>query len=100
MGAATVIHEVTGLDWLTAVLVTAPGSPSEITMFALALPVRIECVVLAQVVRQITTNLALPPLVRLFCLLDRRTEKPVTWRSRAGSEVSYLARRTERNAAR
>lgn len=70
--AAVVVHAATGLDWLTCVLMTAPGGAPEITMFTLTLPVHVESVALAQLVRQLLINLGLPLWMWLFTRLDRQ----------------------------
>ncbi|WP_093606273.1 AbrB family transcriptional regulator [Lentzea waywayandensis] len=68
---AAVVHAVTGLDWLTCVLMTAPGGAPEVTMFALALPVEIDVVLAAQLARQLLINIGLPFWLWLFIRLDR-----------------------------
>jgi len=57
-------------DWLTCLLVTAPGGSPEMIWIALALNHDVEIVTTGHLVRLLTINLLLPALVSLGCYLE------------------------------
>lgn len=69
---ACIVHAVIGCDWLTSILMTAPGGAAEIMVFALVLPVNVELVTLSQLTRQLIINLFLPMWINFFAWLERK----------------------------
>jgi membrane AbrB-like protein len=69
--AATIATFITSWDWLTCMLVTAPGGSTEMILVALALDHNPEIVTVAHSVRLMALNLSLP----LWLFLFRRWEK-------------------------
>lgn len=74
--AAILAWELTSWDWLTCVLVTAPGGSAEIILVALALDHNVEIVTAGQLVRLIAINASLPLWVFLFRRLDNQVLEP------------------------
>jgi hypothetical protein len=73
--AALLAMQLTSWDWLTCLLVTAPGGSAEIILVALTLNHNVEIVTAGHVVRLIAINISLPIWVFLFRHLDmKRTE--------------------------
>ncbi|NER29197.1 MAG: AbrB family transcriptional regulator [Symploca sp. SIO1C4] len=70
--AAVIAMSVTPWDWLTCMLLTAPGGSTEMILVALALNHNAEIVAVAHVVRLIALNLSLPLWVFLFQYFDQR----------------------------
>ncbi|NEP00960.1 MAG: AbrB family transcriptional regulator [Symploca sp. SIO2E9] len=70
--AAVIAMFVTPWDWLTCMLLTAPGGSTEMILVALALNHNAEIVTVAHVVRLIALNLSLPLWVFLFQYFDQR----------------------------
>ena len=64
--AATIATCVTSWDWLTCMLVTAPGGSTEMILVALALDHNPEIVTVAHSVRLMALNLSLPLWIFLF----------------------------------
>lgn len=61
----------TSWDWLTCVLVAAPGGAPEMIVLALALDQEVEIVTVAHVIRQLAVNGLLPFWILLFQKLER-----------------------------
>lgn len=73
--AAGIAMLLTPWDWLTCLLVTAPGGAPEIILVALALDHHVEIVTAGHLVRLIAINGSLPLWVLLFRYLDGRTHQ-------------------------
>lgn len=63
---------VTPWDWLTCLLVTAPGGSPEMILIALTLDQNVEIVTIGHLVRLLFINLLLPAIVTGVVLLERR----------------------------
>nr|WP_238361083.1 AbrB family transcriptional regulator [Iningainema tapete] len=74
--AATLAWELTSWDWLTCLLVTAPGGSAEMILVALALDHNVEIVTGGHLVRLIAINASLPLWVFLFRHLDNQASEP------------------------
>jgi membrane AbrB-like protein len=70
--AAGLAMTLTSWDWLTCLLVTAPGGSPEMIWIALGLNRNVEIVTAGHLVRLIAINLSLPILVSLAGFLDHR----------------------------
>lgn len=70
--AAEIANLITPWDWLTCMLVTAPGGAPEMILVALALDHNVEVVTAGHLVRLIAINSSLPLWVFLFRKLDER----------------------------
>jgi hypothetical protein len=68
--AAIIVWKLTPWDWLTCLLVTAPGGSAEMILVALALDHNVEIVTAGHLVRLIAINCSLPLWVFLFRRLD------------------------------
>ncbi len=71
--AATIATLITSWDWLTCMLVTAPGGSTEMILVALALDHNPEIVTVAHSVRLMALNLSLPLWIFLFRYWEKRT---------------------------
>ncbi len=89
--AATIATFVTSWDWLTCILVTAPGGSTEMILVALALDHNPEIVTLAHSVRLMALNLSLPLWIFLFRYWEKRTIIYTDTNSRAlAREIEHL----------
>lgn len=70
--SAAIAKALTPWDWLTCLLVTAPGGSPEMIWIALALNHDVEVVTAGHLLRLIAINLSLPVLVSLACSVERR----------------------------
>ena len=70
--AAVIALVLTPWDWLTCMLVTAPGGAPEMILVSLALEHNVEIVTAGHLVRLMAINGSLPIWVLLFRHLDRR----------------------------
>ncbi|MGB7443368.1 MAG: AbrB family transcriptional regulator [Coleofasciculaceae cyanobacterium] len=70
--AATIAQSLTSWDWLTCLLVTAPGGSTEMILVALALDHNAEIVTAGHIVRLIALNVSLPLWIFLFRHFDKR----------------------------
>ena len=70
--AAYFAMQLTSWDWLTCMLVTAPGGAAEMILVALTLNHNVEIVTVGHLVRLIAINSSLPIWVFLFRRLDGR----------------------------
>jgi len=70
--AAGLAMLLTSWDWLTCLLVTAPGGSPEMIWIALSLDRNVEIVTAGHLVRLIAINISLPVLVSLAGFLDHR----------------------------
>lgn len=68
--AAAIAHHLTTWDWLTCLLVTAPGGAPEMILVALSMNHQVETVTAAHLVRLIAINGSLPLWIYLFSRLD------------------------------
>jgi uncharacterized protein len=75
--AAILAMQLTSWDWLTCLLVTAPGGSAEIILVALALNHNVEIVTAGHLVRLIAINCSLPFWIFLFRHLDNQLEEAV-----------------------
>ncbi|MDM9382542.1 AbrB family transcriptional regulator [Chlorogloeopsis sp. ULAP01] len=73
--AAMLAMQLTSWDWLTCLLVTAPGGSAEMILVALALNHNVEVVTASHLVRLIAINSSLPVWLFLFRHLDNQTEE-------------------------
>jgi uncharacterized protein len=71
--ASLLIQRLTGWDWLTCVLVTAPGGSPEMIWIALTLHQDTDVVTAAHVIRLLTINLSLPLLLAIVPALNAKT---------------------------
>ncbi len=74
--AAMLAMQITSWDWLTCLLVTAPGGSAEMILVALALNHNVEIVTAGHLVRLIAINSSLPLWLVMFRLLEDRTKEP------------------------
>jgi membrane AbrB-like protein len=72
LASAGVAMWLTDWDWLTCLLVTAPGGSPEMIWIALSLNHDVEIVTAGHLVRLIAISVCLPMLVSLASLIDRR----------------------------
>lgn len=70
--AAAIANQLTPWDWLTCILVTAPGGAPEMILVALALDRNVEIVTAGHLVRLIGLNASLPAWIFLIQYLERR----------------------------
>jgi uncharacterized protein len=75
--AAILAMQLTSWDWLTCLLVTAPGGSAEMILVSLALNHNVEIVTTGHLVRLIAINSSLPLWLFLFRRLDEQLSKPV-----------------------
>ncbi|MEA5515201.1 AbrB family transcriptional regulator [Nodularia sp. UHCC 0506] len=75
--AAMLAMQLTSWDWLTCLLVTAPGGAPEMILVSLALNHNVEIVTTGHLVRLIAINSSLPLWIFLFRHLDRQLSDPV-----------------------
>ena len=73
--AACFAMQLTSWDWLTCMLVTAPGGAAEMILVALTLNHNVEIVTVGHLVRLIAINSSLPVWVFLFRRLDNGLSK-------------------------
>lgn len=74
---ASIALFLTDWDWLTCLLVAAPGGSPEMILIALTLHHDVEVVTTGHLVRLLTINLLLPGLISLASYLDDRvTQTP------------------------
>ncbi len=71
--AAIIATWVTSWDWITCMLMTAPGGSTEMILVALALDHNPEIVTIAHSVRLMALNLSLPLWIFLFKYWDKKT---------------------------
>ena len=71
LGVALIAQAVTDWDWLTCLLVTAPGGSPEMIWIALMLNQDVETVTAGHLVRLIALNILLPMIVALAQYLER-----------------------------
>jgi len=69
---ASIIHFLTAWQWLTCLLIAAPGGSPEMIWIALTLHQDTEIITAGHVIRLITINLALPFLISLANYVDRQ----------------------------
>ncbi|MGC8714772.1 MAG: AbrB family transcriptional regulator, partial [Leptodesmis sp.] len=74
--AAGLAMLLTSWDWLTCLLVTAPGGSPEMIWIALGLDRDVEIVTAGHLVRLIAINISLPILVSLAGSLDHHRTNP------------------------
>ncbi|MBG1271718.1 AbrB family transcriptional regulator [Nostoc sp. WHI] len=74
--AAILAMQLTSWDWLTCLLVTAPGGSAEMILVSLALNHNVEIVTTGHLVRLIAINSSLPLWVFLFRRLDKQFSEP------------------------
>ena len=74
---AILAMQLTSWDWLTCLLVTAPGGSAEMILVALALDHNVEIVTTGHLVRLIAINSSLPLWVFLFRSLEGEVSEPV-----------------------
>ncbi|MGQ4648300.1 AbrB family transcriptional regulator [Lyngbya aestuarii] len=75
--AAGIAQSLTPWDWLTCLLVTAPGGSTEMILVALALDHNAEIVTAGHIVRLLALNISLPLWIFLFRHFDRRLASSV-----------------------
>jgi membrane AbrB-like protein len=75
--AAMLAMQLTSWDWLTCLLVTAPGGAPEMILVSLALNHDVEIVTTGHLVRLIAINSSLPLWIFLFRRLDAKLSEPV-----------------------
>ena len=75
--ASLIAMQLTSWDWLTCLLVTAPGGSAEMILVALALDHNVDIVTGGHLVRLIAINCSLPIWVYLFRRLDSQIEEIV-----------------------
>ncbi|GAB4383966.1 MAG: AbrB family transcriptional regulator [Elainellaceae cyanobacterium] len=76
LAAMLLAMQLTHWDWLTCLLVTAPGGAAEMILVALSLNHHVETVTAGHLVRLIAINASLPLWVFLFRTLDRQLGQP------------------------
>ncbi|MEH2193243.1 MAG: AbrB family transcriptional regulator [Nostoc sp.] len=75
--AAILAMQLTSWDWLTCLLVTAPGGSAEMILVSLALNHNVEIVTTGHLVRLLAINSSLPLWVFLFRHLDQKLSESV-----------------------
>ncbi|MBR8832768.1 MAG: AbrB family transcriptional regulator [Stigonema ocellatum SAG 48.90 = DSM 106950] len=75
--AAWIAMQLTSWDWLTCLLVTAPGGSAEMILVALALDHNVEIVTAGHLVRLIAINSTIPLWLFLFRRLEGKISEPV-----------------------
>ncbi|WP_414550510.1 AbrB family transcriptional regulator [Anabaena sp. CCY 0017] len=75
--AAMLAMQLTSWDWLTCLLVTAPGGAPEMILVSLALNHNVEIVTAGHLVRLLAINSSLPLWIFLFRHLDRQLSESV-----------------------
>ncbi|HLO84172.1 MAG TPA: AbrB family transcriptional regulator [Nostocaceae cyanobacterium] len=75
--AATLAMSLTGWDWLTCLLVTAPGGSAEMILVALSLNHNVEIVTTGHVIRLLAINSSIPLWLFLFRRLDDQSTDSV-----------------------
>ncbi|WP_445633716.1 AbrB family transcriptional regulator [Nostoc sp. DSM 114161] len=75
--AAILAMQLTSWDWLTCLLVTAPGGSAEMILVSLALNHNVEIVTTGHLVRLIAINSSLPFWVYLFSCLDKQLDSGI-----------------------
>jgi hypothetical protein len=73
LGTAAIAKLLTPWDWLTCLLVAAPGGSPEMIWIALSLHHNVEIVTAGHLLRLIAINLSLPTFVALATYLDQKT---------------------------
>ncbi len=73
--AAILAMQLTSWDWLTCLLVTAPGGSAEMILVSLALNHNVEIVTTGHLVRLIAINSSLPLWLFLFRYMDKQLSK-------------------------
>ncbi len=73
--ASLIAMQLTSWDWLTCLLVTAPGGSAEMILVALALDHNVDIVTGGHLVRLIAINCSLPIWVYLFRRLESQSEE-------------------------
>lgn len=73
--AAAIARLLTSWDWLTCILVTAPGGAPEMILVALALEHNVEIVTAGHLVRLLAINGSLPLWILFFRFLDRHLSR-------------------------
>ncbi|HEY9620600.1 MAG TPA: AbrB family transcriptional regulator [Crinalium sp.] len=68
---------LTDWDWLTCLLVTAPGGSPEMILIALTLNHDVEIVTAGHLIRLIAINLALPLVISLACKFERQAQSTI-----------------------
>lgn len=68
---------LTDWDWLTCLLVTAPGGSPEMILIALTLNHDVEIVTAGHLIRLIAINLALPLVISLACKFERQAQSSI-----------------------
>ena len=84
--AAAIAHQLTPWDWLTCILVTAPGGAPEMILVSLALDRNVEIVTAGHLVRLMGLNASLPAWIFLIDYLERRFGANTS--KNAGEQVS------------
>lgn len=77
LAAAGLAWMVTDWDWLTCLLVTAPGGSPEMILIALTLHQNVEVVTIGHLVRLLFINLFLPAIVSGVALLESRSARSI-----------------------
>ncbi len=72
--AAAGARLLTSWDWLTCLLIAAPGGSPEMIWIALTLNHNVEIVTAGHLIRLLIINLSLPGLISVACYLDRESE--------------------------
>jgi membrane AbrB-like protein len=73
---AAIAKALTPWDWLTCLLIAAPGGSPEMIWIAVSLQHDVELVTASHLVRLLVINLSLPGLIWLTCALDARLAAP------------------------
>jgi membrane AbrB-like protein len=76
LGVAVIAKLFTSWDWLTCLLVTAPGGSPEMIWIALTLHQDVEIVTVGHLIRLIAINALLPMMIVLATSLEQRPRKP------------------------
>ncbi|WP_421656884.1 AbrB family transcriptional regulator [Leptothermofonsia sp. ETS-13] len=72
--AAAGARLLTSWDWLTCLLIAAPGGSPEMIWIALTLNHNVEIITAGHLIRLLIINLSLPGLISVACYLDRESE--------------------------
>lgn len=72
--ASLIAMQLTTWDWLTCLLITAPGGATEMILVALTMDRNVEIVTVGHLVRLIAINCSLPLWIYLFRRIDNQLE--------------------------
>jgi len=88
LAVAVLAKLLTHWDWLTCLLVTAPGGSPEMIWIALTLNQDVEIVTAGHLVRLLTINALLPLMISWAVSLERSRSNPILMQTRMGDNMT------------